>query len=349
MAAKTSKKQEKYTCLCCGVEQPATNFYKSTYSKVWIQSNKHVLFCKGCMEKFMDQYTQRYGEETALAICLALLDLPFYRSLYRSIIKNNNVFNLGIYTRTLNGTQYKNESGMNTILSGELSKDDNQVREEIETKWTQSDKNNKRAVLSMVGYDPFDIAELTDENRKYCYNVMAGYCNVAGIDEDSHQLESAIQITMSRLQCKRVDEMIFHETSLANPDVKIMDTLGANKKNLLATINQIAKDNNLSSAYSAAGAAGQNTLSGKMKEMAANDFKAIQVNMFDVETSAAMRQIAELSNEGILSQLSLEANDYIDIVKDQRVMLTNAQQKNDALEEENRNLKNKIYDLEGKK
>ena len=84
-----------------------------------------------------------------------------------------------------------------------------------------------------------------------------------------------------------------------------------------------------------------------MKELAADDFKAIQVNVFDIQTCAAMKQIADLSNQSILEQLSLESSDYIEMIKEQREMLGKITAERDELKEENRNLKNKLNDSGG--
>ena len=85
-----------------------------------------------------------------------------------------------------------------------------------------------------------------------------------------------------------------------------------------------------------------------MKEMAADDFKEIQVNVFDIKTCGAMKQIADLSNQSILEQLKLESNDYIEMLKDQRELLEKTIKERDELQEENRNLKNRMADKDGK-
>lgn len=336
-----------YKCLCCGCTKKETEFYRSPYSKTWKQSNQRVLFCKNCLEQLFHDESEQYGVETAFVIALARLDLPYYRNLYVSMVEKYGACNIGSYARLMNGTQYRDVSWVNTIVDGELERTINEVREQREGRWGKSDKNNMYAVISMVGYDPFADLGLTENDRKYCFNVMAGYCAIPGIDEDGHKLESAVQITLSRLQCKQIDDMIFKESSLKNPNIKTLDTLSATKKGLLDTINRIAKDNNLSSAYNSSSSPGQNTLSKKMKELAADDFKAIQVNVFDIQTCAAMKQIADLSNQSILEQLSLESSDYIEMIKEQREMLGKITAERDELKEENRNLKNKLNDSGG--
>jgi single-stranded DNA-specific DHH superfamily exonuclease len=73
--------------------------------------------------------------------------------------------------------------------------------------------------------------------------------------------------------------------------------------------------------------------------------------MFDVRTSAAMRQVADLSHQSILEQLELTDSDYAAMVKEQREMIKNLQDDKDRLEEEVRNLTNRYIEatLEGGK
>lgn len=331
-------------CMCCGKISKESDFYSSHYSPLWKATGQKVLFCKSCIEKLYKEDAERYGTETAIMITLARLDLPYIKSLYIALVEKYGACNLGTYIRSLNGIQYKDKTWSNSITDGELGRNENDIREQREGKWKRSDKNNMYSVISMVGYDPFADLGLNENERKYCFNVMAGYCAIPGIEEDGHKLESAIQITLSRLQCQQLDNMIFKENNMTNPNIKVLDTLSATKKGLLATINSIAKDNNLSSAYSGGATAGQNTLTKKMKDMAADDFKEIQVNVFDIKSCKAMKQIADLSNQSILEQLNLENNDYVEMLKDQKELLNAVISERDILKEENRNLKNQIAD-----
>jgi hypothetical protein len=86
-----------------------------------------------------------------------------------------------------------------------------------------------------------------------------------------------------------------------------------------------------------------------MKEMAENGFQDIAVNLFDIKTSEAFRQIDEISNNNIANQLTLDNNEFSEIVKEQREMIQKYDMDLEALKEENRIFKNKIIDLENKK
>ena len=86
-----------------------------------------------------------------------------------------------------------------------------------------------------------------------------------------------------------------------------------------------------------------------MKEMVLNGFDEVKVNLFDIETSEAMKQIADISNRSIMEQLTWDSNDYTEMIKEQREKLLMLQDENGELKEQNRILQNQIIDLQNKK
>lgn len=216
-------------------------------------------------------------------------------------------------------------------------------------KWSKKDKQNMKYSISTIGYDPFEDVGLTELDRKYCFNILAGYCDTDGISEDGHKMQGVIEMTMLYCQCKKITEALNNELSQEEIDDAKVSKLTSSKSSLLSAIATIAKDNNISSNYNKNSKQGQNSLTSKMKEMAENDFEAIKVNLFDIKTSAAFKQIADLSNQSIMDQLTFDNNDYTEIIKEQRELIQKYEQDYDELKEENRNLKNKIIDLENKK
>ena len=86
-----------------------------------------------------------------------------------------------------------------------------------------------------------------------------------------------------------------------------------------------------------------------MKEMVLNGFDDVKVNLFDIETSEAMKQIADISNRSIMEQLTWDSNDYTEMIKEQREKLLMLQDENGELKEQNRILQNQIIDLQNKK
>lgn len=83
--------------------------------------------------------------------------------------------------------------------------------------------------------------------------------------------------------------------------------------------------------------------------MLADGYEPIKVNLYDINTSEAMKQIADLSNQSIMEQLNWNSNDYTEMIKEQREMLEKLQSENSTLSEENRMLKNQLIDIKTKK
>lgn len=218
-----------------------------------------------------------------------------------------------------------------------------------DVKWTKKDKQNMKYVISTIGYDPYEDVGLSDADRKYCYNILAGYCDTDGISEDGHKMQGVIEMSMLYCQCKKITEAMNIELAKEEVDDAKVSKLTSSKSSLLSSIATIAKDNNIASNYNKNSKQGQSSLASKMKEMAENGYRDIEVNLFDIKTSEAFKQIDQLSNENIANQLTLDNNDYSEIVKEQREELLSVTNELEALREENRILKNKIIDLENKK
>ncbi|MEG2380702.1 MAG: hypothetical protein RSB38_03275 [Oscillospiraceae bacterium] len=343
-AAKKKKEKPHYTCMCCLEDKVETDFYKSLHTRVWNYSNKRVLVCKACMDSLMSEYSARYGEQNALIVCCALLDIPFYGAAYKAVIEKNSNFTIGMYTRMLNGSQYKQHTFANTLIDGELSKREEIVRHEQETgtKWSVKDKQNKNYVTSIIGYDPFDDMGMTEYDRKYCFNILSSYCDTDDIRDDGHKIQSVIELTQLQLQCKKINELFNSELMSSSPDETTIKNLSGAKSTLLASISKIAQDNNINSGSNGTSKQGKSAISCKMKDMLEDGFDAVKVSLYDINTSAAMKQIADLSNQSIMEQLTWDANEYTQMIKEQRETLLSLREIVDRLMEENRILKNQI-------
>ena len=147
---------------------------------------------------------------------------------------------------------------------------------------------------------------------------------------------------MAIIQSNKVEALLTYQYKNIKPDTNEIKSLTTTKKDIQATISKLAEDNNISSKYQKENKSAQSHLTAKMKEMANAEYWEAKPNMFDVRTSAAMRQVADLSHQSILEQLELTDSDYAQMVKEQREMIKSLQEKCDRLEEENRNLANKF-------
>ena len=126
--------------------------------------------------------------------------------------------------------QYQNSTFINTLASKELDKTSKEVKDEMESRWSKKDRQNMEYSISTIGYDPFEDINMTQNDRKYCFNILAGYLDIEGIREDGHKMQSVVQIAQMQLQCKKLDELINQELLNIQVDESKVKNLTATKK-----------------------------------------------------------------------------------------------------------------------
>jgi hypothetical protein len=110
----------------------------------------------------------------------------------------------------------------------------------------------------------------------------------------------------------------------------------------------LAKDNGISVNNNNDKSKGGNTLSGINKKLNEIGLDSAELNLFDIETSEAMRQIADISNKSILSQLVLDENDYTNMLARQREEIEKLDKRCMKSEEDLRLLRIKLKEYEEK-
>lgn len=381
-----NKQKGSKKCTRCHEEKKMTDFYSS--NSPLFSVDKRVPLCKKCIQELCINSETGEIDEIELNKTLRIIDKPYFKdslaSSYQQFLREHSYIEeedvkkygdkvLGLYFKNIMLRQDKDKSyedsekegfihhNSNTSMSekekiikkySDIKKQKSTTASDEESediKWTKKDKQNMKYVISTIGYDPYEDIGLSDADRKYCYNILSGYCDTDGISEDGHKMQGVIEMTMLYCQCKKITEAMNVELAKEDVDDAKVSKLTTSKSSLLSSIATIAKDNNIASNYNKNSKQGQSSLASKMKEMAENGYRDIEVNLFDIKTSEAFKQIDQLSNENIANQLTLDNNDYSEIVKEQREELLSATNELEALREENRILKNKIIDLENKK
>lgn len=381
-----NEQKGKKCCTCCHEEKKMTDFYISKSPLFSI--DERVPICKMCViNSSIDE--DGSINELELNRILRKIDKPYYKDLLESsknrfikehsYVEEKDVRFFGkeilqayftlvamrqdrdksyddsekdgfvhITSNTSKSTKQKiakKYADINEISNGS---EENEIKSQ-DIIWSEKDIQNKNYVISMIGHDPFEDIGLPETDKKYCFNILSGYCDTEGVTEDGNKMQGVIEISIMYCQCKKITEAMNIELSKKDPDDAKITKLTSSKTSLLSSISTIARDNNIASNYNKNSKQGQSSLTSKMKEMSENDFEAIKVNLFDIKTSDAFKQVADLSNRSIIDQLTLDNNDYVEIVKEQREMIQKFELELCELKEENRNLKNKIIDLEKRK
>lgn len=341
-----------YRCTRCGCEWETAkgHFFMNKSSMMFGSNCGYTNICVECANELFKEYQSRF-KDTKLALMLICKDLDIFFSdaLYDSI-KVNPDFTIGNYFKYINGLQYARKNFSNTLLSMINDKGlrpETEIREDREDKWRASDKKNKNYVLSSVGYDCFEDANYTDEERKFLFNTMADYLTDEVL-EDPHKLQQVIILVKTLLQSDEIDKSINAEFKKGIPDLMTMDKLTSVKNKLIGNINTIALDLGISAKSAGKGNKGSNTLSNIMKEMQERGFEETKVNIVSAKMSASYQEIAKANAKALLEELNLTSDDYAQMVAQQSEMITELQEQNEKLEEDIRIAKLKVKEIESK-
>lgn len=370
-SAKTTAAKEEvpsYVCPHCGVLKKKTEFYVSSDPAVRIG----VAFpCKTCAEKIARGYNERSGKysdvtETTLKNALCYLDKPFLNVLYEASYAEVHDDSLerpktnmwaayikNVQMKQYNTLRWRDSDFFNDIHSN--LKDDNVSMQSMEN-MTQEEINeyriNKRDIIRMVGYDPFANYPV-EQDLPVLYAQLISF-----IDEetknDGMKMNAVIQIVQAFNQIQKLNDAI---NELSADTKKLNNNNGTIKQHadtiskLLSGANALAKDNGISVNFNNSKSKGQNTLTGKMKELDLIGFRNAKINMYDIDYCEGMRQVAEISAKAQIDQIGYDENVMVEIGNIRRELVDELQKKVDKSEErarvllvENKDLKDFLKD-----
>lgn len=233
-----------YRCVCCGKEKddPVSQFFKSR-SKLYAANDGYVPVCRSCLNEMFDVYRKRYDEVTAVKIICHYLDIPFYYSLYSSIIAASDNFTIGMYTRQMNNKQYTSKTFVNTLLDKKELGIEGDAHDKIkEDNWKLQDLRAKNDVIDIIGYDPFDGYD--EQQRRFLFNNIIGYLGEDGIEDDNYKISQIIQLVNNNYQIEQVNKTMAKLDPRNNAgDFKDLNSM---KKQLVDSNDKIAKENGIS-------------------------------------------------------------------------------------------------------
>ena len=360
-AQKAAEEKEEYLCYCCGERKKKTSFYTSSDP---FNSVKITPFCKLCIEKIARNYSDQrgqYGEVTKASLCDALerMDLPYIEKLWES--SYNEVHDPGLkqpktnvwsaYIKNVKLPQY---NGMRW-RDGDLFKEGEIVRSDTEDKIASTMtpevldecNTNKKDLIRLIGYDPFANYPV-EQDLPVLYAQIISF-----IDEetknDGMKMNAVIQIVQAFNQIQKLNDAI---NELLADTKKLNNNNGTIKQHsdtiakLLSGANALAKDNGISVNFNNSKSKGQNTLTGKMKDLDQIGFRAAKINMYDVEYCKGMQQVAEISAKAQVDQIGFDENVMNEINNIRRELVDTLQKERDKAVErarlllvENRDLK----------
>lgn len=295
---------------------------------------------------------------------LEYIDRPFYEALWTSSynewinpeseLKRSSIWET--YIKNVSMQQYNGKRWRDGDIFHTYIEDAKQVAE-IEVKQAQNAQmiansqevnsefeKNRFDVVRLLGYDPFEGEK--EEDQPLLYSQLIGYLDAGGDgNDDMMRTSSAITIVRGFLQQAKLDDKLAKVMANSSANPTEMKTLLDAKKNLSATISQLAEQSCLSLKHNRNASKGENTWTGKIKKLKDLNLREAEVNGFDIGTCRGMQQVLEMSDSSIMRQLSLDESEWSDMVAEQRQKLIDVQNERDIYKEINRILLRENLDL----
>ena len=356
----TATDDQKFLCHYCLKEKKKSDFYMSTDPLVL---SGITSICKECTKKIAlnwDERRQEYGTCTKASIQEALerLDKPYIESLYNSSYlewadPNSKNPRTTVWDAYIKNVGLKNYKGMRWRDSDiydvyvekakqtakiELDKED-RLPDAYLPEVNEEYKTNRRDVIRMTGYDPFANYPIEDDKPMLYAQI------VSFIDEetknDGMKMNAIIQIVKSFNQISKINDAI---DELSSDTMKLNNNNGTIKQladtvsKLLSGANALAKDNGISVNFNNSKSKGQNTLTGKMKELDLIGCRDAKINMYDIDYCKGMQQVAEISSKAQVDQIGFDENVMDEIQNIRRELVDTLQKERDKAVERSRKL-----------
>lgn len=367
MTTQKEVEDEKYLCYGCGKKQKRSEFYSSTdpFNTVGI-----IPYCKDCLEKIARNYNNNYKEfgdvtKTSLMAACERADVPYIETLWESSCNEVNDPSLkkpktNVWAAYIKNVKLRNYNGMRW-RDGDLFKDgginvQNDTEDKIASTMTpevlDEYKTNKRDIIRLIGYDPFANYPV-EQDLPVLYAQIISF-----IDEetknDGMKMNAVIQIVQAFNQIQKLNDAInelLADTKKLNSNNGTIKQHSDTISKLLSGANALAKDNGISVNFNNSKSKGQNTLTGKMKELDLIGFRDAKINMYDIDYCKGMQQVAEISAKAQVDQIGFDENVMMEISNIRRELVDDLQKQRDKAVErarlllvENKDLKEFLKD-----
>ena len=366
MSTNEEVERKKFLCYCCGSEKTRSNFYMSTDP---FNSVKLVPYCKDCLEKIARNYNNNYKEfgdvtKTSLMAACERMDVPYLEQVWEASHREVNDPTLkkpktniwAAYVKNIKLPQYNGLRWRDgDLFKGSASAPDDTEDKLLSTMTPEvldEYKTNKRDLIRLIGYDPFANYPV-EQDLPILYAQIISF-----IDEetknDGMKMNAVIQIVQAFNQIQKLNDAInelLADTKKLNSNNGTIKQHSDTISKLLSGANALAKDNGISVNFNNSKSKGQNTLTGKMKELDLIGFRDAKINMYDIDYCKGMQQVAEISAKAQVDQIGFDENVMLEISNIRRELVDDLQKQRDKAVErarlllvENKDLKDFLRD-----
>lgn len=359
-----SKKEDKITCVK-GKHRGAlaiNNFYVAGQNTVFSGLGR-IPICKTCLYTMVENYYKtRKDMRVAIYLMCRKIDVAFDENVFEGALTEIGLTPTKVFMNYM--TQYNSLGFKNGAMlpfdDGEHLNENGASNEEPEEpyiedvpttiKLTKEDRRNKKEVISLLEYDPFEGFSETDQ--KFLYSDLINYFGDEDVIEDQFLVSQIIQIVNNNNQIRKLDfllsQYMANDDDLQKNDGKIK-SLNSTKKTIVFNTDKIAKENQISVKNRRGSNINKSSLTVMMERLRLLDFKDAEIDYYDQMKSLGMQRAADISMKAMCEQMQFDENDINEIIMEQRNMIKDMEHKILDLEEENRLLNVTVSQLKGGK
>lgn len=351
-------------CYMCDTHKARDKFYMSTDP---MSKSGLTPICKDCARRIAlkvdNKNVEHEPDKESVKLALRYLNKPYLDRIWDSSMQEMENLASGrvksniwvAYIRQISMGQYNGmtyfdsdfykvktniseDSSNNSYIENEDNSD-----EEIMSAYEQ----NKKDAIRLLGYDPFS-KESTAE-QPFLYATLIGYLDAAEeANDDRMRLSSIIEIVKGFNHIEKMNDIIarlMNDYTNIEANISTIKNLEDTKSKITASVLKLAADNGISLKHSVNSTKGENTWTGKVRKMKEMNLRDAEVNLYDAEYSAGLKQVADISNASILKQIMLDENDSADMIIQQRELINKYKKIADEYEEKSRILLRENIDL----
>ena len=357
--AKIKTLKEGAWCYLCDKHKTKDKFYVSTDP---MSKSGLTPICKDCARKIALKVDKNNAEhepdKNSIMLALSYLNKPFLEKVWdSSLLEMENLVSgkvkSNIWAAYIRQISMVNYVGL-TYFDSDILKPDIKKDEDINEKLDNSDieieesfEQNKKDAVRLLGYDPFSRESLSEQ--PFLYATLIGYLDAAEeANDDRMRLSSIIEIVKGFNHIEKLNDIIaklMNDVVNIEANISTIKNLEDTKSKITASVLKLAADNGISLKHSVNSTKGENTWTGKVRKMKEMNLRDAEVNLYDAEYSAGLKQVADISNASILKQIMLDENDSADMIIQQRELITKYKKIADEHEEKARILLRENVDL----
>lgn len=356
---KLEKFQSYGYCYLCDTHKSKDKFYVSTDP---LNKSGITPICKECARK-LSLRVDKNGDEhepTKESVQLALfyLNKPYINTVWDASVQESENLIAG-KTKSNVWTSYAKNVAMGQYV-GKTYRDSDFFKEKIiyddEKTVENSESNpdiidafeqNKKDAIRLLGYDPFVKESISDQ--PFLYSNLIGYLDASeDANEDRMRISSIVEIVKGFNHIEKINDIIaklMSDMKQIDRNIIVIKNLEDTKNKITTSVLNLAKDNGISLKHSVNASKGENTWTGRVRKMKEMNLREQETNLYDVEYSAGLSQVADISNASIIKQIRLDENDYNDMLNQQRDLINKYKKIADEYEEKARILLRENLDL----